>query len=112
MDGFAARGIDLAVANAAARGHRLHFAGTDLAFGAGAVGMPQRALDHPGDDLHIVVAVFTKAAARLDDIIIDDAERPIAHVVGIVVAAERKRVKAVEPANLGGAAPAAGANLK
>ena len=44
------------------------------------------------------VGVGRKAAARRDAILVDDAQRPEADVLGIVVMAEREAVFGVEPA--------------
>ena len=49
--------------------------------------------------------VRAEALPRRDAVLVDDAERAEAHVVGVVVVRERERVVRVEPPVLGVAAP-------
>jgi hypothetical protein len=104
MDGLALRRVVLAVADAGARRHALHVARPDHRAGADRVLMLERAFQHVRDDLHVAVAVGWKAAARRNAVVIDHPQRAEPHVGGVVVLAERERVAAVEPAEIGTAA--------
>ena len=66
--------------------------------------MLQGAIEDIGDDLHVAVRMCGEPTARRDAIVVDHAKRPEAHVIGIVVVAERKAVLALEPAEIGFAA--------
>jgi hypothetical protein len=92
------------VADAGARGHDLHVVGADDRTGADAVLVLERTLQHVRQDLHVAVAVRPESLSRLDAVLVDDAQRTEAHVRGVVVLAERERVPAVEPAEIGAAA--------
>ena len=59
--------------------------------------MLQRPLQDVADDLHVPVTVGRKAAARLHAVLVDHAQGAKPHVAGVVVLAERKRVRGVEP---------------
>src|SRR5690606_11536991 len=48
-------------------------------------------------DLHVAVRVLAEALAGRDPVVVDDAERAEAHVVGVVVIREGERVARVEP---------------
>src|SRR5262249_26215418 len=93
--------VVLAVQDAGAGGHALHLAGADDGAGAQAVAVLQRALDDVGDDLHVAVRVGAEAGARPNPVLVHDAEAAEAHVGGVVVVAERERVPAVQPVDLG-----------
>src|SRR3954453_16081485 len=112
MHSFTAGGINLTMSNPAAGCHRLHFARANFAISAGAVAVAQRAFDHPGNDLHVLMAVLAEAASRLDNVVVDHSQGSVSHILRIVVAAEGKRMAAVEPADFGCAALPARANLK
>ena len=51
-----------------------------------------------------------KPLAGLHAVLVDDAQRPVAHVARVAVVREGKRVAAVEPAQLGAAAVVGTAN--
>jgi hypothetical protein len=59
---------------------------------AHAVLVLEGALEDVGEDLHVAVRVGGEAAAGGDAVLVDDPELAEAHVVGIVVLAERERV--------------------
>ena len=50
----------------------------------------ERALENVGQDLHVAVSVRAEALAGLDPVVVQHAQGAEAHVVGIVVVAERK----------------------
>src|SRR5258705_4847908 len=97
------RVIELAVPNAGARRHHLHVARADHRPGADAVLMLQRALQHIGDDLHVAMPMGVESAAGLDPVLVDDPQGTEAHVLGIVILAEREGVAAVQPSEVGDA---------
>src|SRR5208283_4348354 len=93
--------IVLAVPDAGSRRHPLDVAGADHRGLAEAVPMLQGAVDDIGDNLHVTMPVLGEPASRLNDVVVDHAERTEPHVLGIVVVGERERVTAVEPAVIG-----------
>ena len=66
--------------------------------------MLQRAVEHVGHDLHVPMPVGVEARAGPHAILVDHAQRAEAHVVGVVIVAEREGVAAVQPAEIGDAA--------
>src|SRR6185503_4484755 len=100
VDRLALGRIELAVGDAGPGAHPLHFAGPDHGAGAQAVPMLQRSLEHVADDLHVAVAVGRKAVVGLYAVLVDHAQRAEPHVTVLVVLAERKRVRRVEPAEI------------
>src|SRR5882672_8428257 len=80
-----------------ARAHSLHVARHDDRAIAHAVLVLERALEDPGDDLHVAVAVGAEALARLDAVVVDDTERAKPHVLRVVIGGERESVICVEP---------------
>ena len=103
--------IEFAVANTRAGGHSLHGTRPDHGAVADVVFVRESALKDVRDDLHIAVAVRAEAFARLDAILVDDAQRPEPHEAGIVVIGKRKRVAAIEPAVLRTTALGGASNL-
>ena len=71
--------------------------------------MLQFARDHVAENFGIAMRVFAESLARFDDVVVDDAKRTEAHVIGIEIVPERERVPAMEPAELGLAAGIRGA---
>ena len=63
--------------------------------------MREGAFEDIGNDLHVGMGMGGKAATARDAVIVDDTQRPEAHVVRVVILAERERVAAVEPAEVG-----------
>ena len=104
MHGRRLRRVELAVPNASARRHPLHITRPDDRTGAEAVLMLERAVEHIRDDFHIGMRMFRKPAALDDAIIVDHAQWTKPHMPGIVILAERERMPAVEPTEIGPAA--------
>ncbi len=55
--------------------------------------MMQLTAEDKGDYLHVAMGVHAKAVARLHIVLIDDAKSSEAHVQGIIVIGERKRMR-------------------
>src|SRR3954467_750674 len=98
----------LAVQDPGAGAHPLGQARVDDAVVPGGVLVHQRALHHPGDDLHVPVRVGLEAEARRHDVVVVDQQQPVVLVVVVVVVAEREGVLAVRPPDPG-AEPVVGA---
>src|SRR5271156_2534537 len=98
------RMIEFAVRDSGAGAHPLRLAGSNDRAGAEAVLVLERAFENVGHDLHVAMAVRGKAGSRAHAIFIDDAQRAKAHLVRVVVVAERERMAAVEPVELRAAA--------
>src|SRR3954465_9594637 len=98
----------LAVQDPGAGAHPLGQARVDDAVVPGGVLVHQRALHHPGDDLHVPMRVGLEAEARRHDVVVVDQQQPVVLVVVVVVVAEREGVLAVQPPDLG-AEPLVGA---
>ena len=64
---------------------------------AHAVLVLDRALEDVGEDLHVAMGMGGEAAARRHPVLVDHPELPEAHVVGVVIVAERERVAGVQP---------------
>ncbi len=96
--------IELAVQHARAGRHALHFAGPDDRAVAHAVLVLERTVDHVGDDLHVTMRMGSETLARLDPVLVDDAQFRKTHHLGVVVVSERERVLRLEPAVVGAAA--------
>ena len=78
---------------------------------AHAVAVLERALEDVGDDFHVKVRMLAKTLARRDTIFVHHAKRAEAHVAGIVIIGERKRVIRVQPSVIGMAALMTSANF-
>src|SRR5690348_2497561 len=74
--------------------------------------MADSSVQYIGDDLHVPVRVRAEAAALGDAIVVDDPQHRVAHVGRVVVVGEGEAVPAVEPAMVGVAAFAGGADGK
>src|SRR5438105_331793 len=98
---LAARSILLAVGDAGARAHALHLARPNHRTRAHAVFVLERALEHVGNDLHIVMRMSPKAAPALHPVFIDHAQAAEAHVRRIVVIRERECMECIQPAVIG-----------
>ena len=72
--------------------------------------MLQGAFHHDADDLHIAVGVGAETLSRLHAVVVDHTEAPKAHVLGVVIMAERKTVAARQPAEICFAALGGGAD--
>ncbi len=97
VDGIVVRRVKLAVRHTASGGHALHVSRPDDGAAPEAVPMLERPPQHPGDDLHVAVRVRPEAASGRDAVLVDDPQRPEAHVLRVVIVGERERVAAVEP---------------
>src|SRR5262249_57465033 len=97
MDGLDRGRIELAVLDARAGAHDLHLARTDDGSGAEAVAVLELAVEDPGEDLHVAMAVSAEAAPGLDPVVVDHAERAESHVAGAPVVPPPKSVPAVPP---------------
>ena len=104
------RRVELAVGDTCPGRHALDVTGTNDGARSEAVLVGEPTFEDVGDDLHVVVRMRAEATAALDLILIDDAQLSEAHVLRVVVMAERERVLAVEPAEVAGAAIRAFAN--
>src|SRR3954471_2288511 len=103
--------VELAVGHAAAGAHALHVAGNDHRARAHRVLVRERAVEHVADDLHVAVPVGAEALAGVDAILVDHAQRAVAHVLRILVAGEGERVERAQPAVIREAAFGAAAHL-
>lgn len=98
------RRVELAVDHAGARAHRLHFVRAEHVLLAHAVLVRKPALEHVGEDLHVAMAVRAEAFAGSHTIVVEHTQRTKPHVLRVVIPAERKRVIAVQPPQIGVAA--------
>src|SRR5258706_9712460 len=103
--------VGLAVLHAASGAHALHVARHDGRTVAHRVLVRERAFEHVADDLHVSVAVRAEAGARLDAVLVDHAQRAVAHVPRVLIVGERKAVERAQPAVIGVAALAASPQL-
>ena len=103
------RGVELAVADAAAGAHVLHVAAAQHGAVALAVAVRERAVDHVGHDLHVLVAVRAEARAGRDHVVVEHAQRAEAQVRRIEVVGEGEGVAGLQPAEVGAAALRRGA---
>src|SRR5436305_10170066 len=65
--------------------------------------MRDRAFAHIGDDLHVAMGMGREAGVGGDLVVIPDPQGAVAHIVGVVVAAEREVMFCLEPAVVGAA---------
>ena len=100
--------VELGVVDAGSRAHPLHFAWPDRRAVTEAVLVRELAFENVGDDLHVLVVMRAEAAPRIHEVLVDDAQRAEAHVLGVVVVREREGVERVEPAVIGVAALGSG----
>ena len=106
-------GVHLRVADARARAHPLGEAGVDHAVGAGAgaVAVAELAVEHPGHDLHVAVAVRPESATGADGVVVVDDQEPVTDVARVVVRPEAEAVPGVEPVEVGVESAARGAHV-
>ena len=95
--------IEFAVLHARSGRHTLHIARANDRAVTHAVTVLERAVDDVGNDLHVTMTMHAESLRRLDTILVDHAQRAEAHMLGVIVTAERKRVPGVEPAHVDGA---------
>ena len=101
MQTFGLGGIVFAVTDSAAGAHDLDLARSELGMVAQAVAMLNHALQNVGEDLHVSVAVRREAHGGGDDVLIDDPQRPEAHVGRVMVVGEAEAVPRHEPTMVG-----------
>src|SRR5262245_60544254 len=99
-DGFP---IVLSVANAGPCAHHLNVARLGAALVAEAVLMRDRARADIGDDLHVGMRVRGEAGMGRDLVVVPDAQGPVPHPLGVVIARERAMMLGLEPAMVGAA---------
>jgi hypothetical protein len=104
VERFGAAGIELTVRHAAAGAHQLDFARSKDSPVAHAVFVLQCAFEHVAEDLHLPMRMHSETLARRDAILIDDTQRPKAHLRRVVIIGERERVIRAQPAVIGMAA--------
>ena len=90
----------LRVEDAAAGAHPLRQPRVDHAVVAGGVLVDQGALEHPGDDLHVLVRVGVEPGAGVDDVVVVHQQQPVVGVGAVEVVAEGERVLGVQPPEL------------
>src|SRR5262249_19289154 len=101
MDGLRPGVVVLAVRHARARPHELNLPRPDDTAPARAVLVLESAFEDVGQNLHVAVAVPAEALAGLDTVVVQHPKGSKAHVRGVLVVTEGKRMPAVEPAQLG-----------
>ena len=106
-----ARGVVFAVAHPGASAHELHIAGLNHRTCAQGVFVLQGAFQHIRKNLHVPVAMGVKASRGAHAVFVDHQQVGKPHVLGVVVAAERKAVLRMQPAEVGEAACCSGAKL-
>src|SRR5437588_6340128 len=94
-DWLASRCVVFTMRYASAGAHALHLTRTDNRTCAHAVLVLQRALQHVGDDLHVVVRVSPKAAPALYPVFVDNTQAAEAHIRGIVVPRKRECMECI-----------------
>ena len=83
--------------------HHLHVAGLGAALVAERVLVRDRAFADIGDDLHVGMGMGGKAGVRRDLVVVPHPQRAVAHIVRVVVAAEREVMLCLQPAVIGAA---------
>src|SRR5262245_13823186 len=90
--------VELTVANAGAGAHTLQVSRSDARTVAKAVLVLEASFQDDRDDFHVAMTMHAKALPRCDAVVVDHAQGTEAHVVRVVIVAERKRVPGVQPA--------------
>src|SRR3546814_6276333 len=83
--------------DAGSGGHHLHVAGRRAAGVAQVVAVGDGAASHVGDDLHVAVAVQVESGARVDGVVVPDAQAADAHALGVVGVGEAEVVARRQP---------------
>ena len=96
--------VEFAVRDAPSGAHQLNLAGLQRPAVAEAVAMRQGTLQHVAENFHVAVRMRAEALSAGDAIVVDDPQRPEAHVGGIEVIGKRERVLRLQPAVIGLAA--------
>src|SRR5262245_4321580 len=100
VHGLLPRGVELAVEHPRPRAHPLDLAGADDRSRPHAVLVLELSFEDVGDDLHVPVRMRPEPLSWLHPVVVDDAEDPEPHLLRVVIVTERKRVPAVEPAEI------------
>src|SRR5262245_22809434 len=100
MHGLGLRRVVFAVADPSSGAHALHITDANYRARARAVLVCQCAFEHIGENFHVPVRMSPEPSPRSNSIFIDHSKIAEAHVLRVVVVAERKRMTAVEPAGL------------
>src|SRR5579862_2636637 len=91
------RRIELAVANAATRGHALSIAGQNHRTGSETVLVLELAFENVSDDFHVAMRMRRKSIIRRDPVFVDDAQRAKYHPLRIPIVAETESMVSLEP---------------
>src|SRR6185312_2880580 len=84
--------------------HHLHVTGLGAALVAERVLVGDRAFADIGDDFHVGMWMRREAGVRRDLVVVPHAKRAVAHVLGVIVAAEGEVMLRLQQAMVGGAA--------
>ena len=87
---------------AGAERHPLDATGLERAILPEGIGVLERPLDHVGEPLDVRVRMHRPVGARDQPIVVEDPQRPDAHLLGIAVAVEREVPTRREPPALFG----------
>jgi len=94
--------VVLGMADAGAGAHDLNVARLGAPLVAQTVLMRDGTFTHIGDDFHVGVRMQRETRARLDGIVVPDAQAAPVHTLRIVIACEGEMVPGVQPAVIGG----------
>ena len=86
-------------------------AGPDLADVAQTVAMLERAVENPGDDLHVGMRVLSEPTTPANDVVVVHEQEAVMRVLRIMEAAEAERMPRIEPIDLGVEALACAAHV-
>ena len=98
MNRVIGRVVVFTVQDTAAGTHALHVSRPDNRACSHAVAVFEAPGQDVADDFHVLMRVGTEPGATGHAVFVDNPQRPKAHVFGIVVASEGKRVVALQPA--------------
>src|SRR5579859_3121096 len=104
MNGLTRRRVKLAVRDSSAGAHPLHFPRTNHRTVAETVLVFECAFQHIAYDFHVLMTVAREPFARLDPILVDNAQLAKAHVLAVVILCEGKRVATIQPIEPGNSA--------
>jgi len=95
--------IVFGMTHAGSGAHHLHVAGFGAPLVAETVLMGDRAFADIGDDFHVGMGMRGKAGVRRDLVVVPYPQRAVAHIAGVMVAAEREVMFCLQPAVIGAA---------
>ena len=87
--------------HSAACAHELNLARLEHAAVAHAVLVLQRAFEHVAEDLHVAMRMRAETLTGRNAVVIDDTQRPEAHLRRVVIIGKGKAVVRVQPAVVG-----------